>query len=349
MTYDALLLLSFGGPERTEDVIPFLENGKNVPRERMLEVAEHYYLFGGRSPINAQNRELIAALEAELTARGPALPIYWGNRNWHPMLAETLQQMRADGVQRALAFVTSTFGSYSGCRQYREDIERAQTSIGPGAPEIHKLRTFHNHPGFIEAVAAGIQQSLDQVPEARRAAAHLVFTAHSVPLSMAQTSPYVRQLEDACQLASQALPPVDGAPRPWALVYQSRSGPPGQPWLEPDIRDYIRERHATGGLEDLIVAPIGFLSAHMEVVFDLDTEAAELCQELGVAMYRAATAGVHPAFVSMIRELILERTEGHTPRFLGQMGAGWNVCPADCCPAPRRPEGKPPIKPAATP
>jgi ferrochelatase len=331
--YDALLLVSFGGPERTEHVIPFLENvlrGKNVPRERMLEVAEHYYHFGGKSPINEQNRALIAALECELDAQGPALPIYWGNRNWHPMLADTLGHMRADGIRRALAFATSAFGSYSGCRQYREDIERARTEIGSGAPEIHKLRTFHDHPGFIQAMADRVREALNRIPDDRRAAAPLLFTAHSIPISMAETSPYVAQLLESCGLVSQAVG------RPGALVYQSRSGPPMQPWLEPDVCDSIRQLHAGGGLKDLVLAPIGFLSDHMEVVYDLDTEAAALCRELGVNLSRAATVGVHPDFVSMIRELILERTEGRERRCLGTESAGRDTCGPDCCPPPKR-------------
>jgi ferrochelatase len=322
--YDALLLLSFGGPERAEDVLPFLENvlrGKNVPHERMLEVAGHYHHFGGKSPINAQSRALIAALECELKTHGPALPIYWGNRNWHPMLADTLRQMRDDGIGRALAFATSAFGSYSGCRQYREDIEKAREAVGPGAPEIHKLRTFHNHPGFIQAMADRVRSALSRIPEDRRAAAPLVFTAHSVPLSMAETSPYVAQLEESCRLVSQAVGHAG------TLVYQSRSGPPAQPWLAPDVCDYIRELHAAGGLADLILAPIGFLSDHMEVLYDLDTEAAALCRELGVALFRAATVGVHPAFVSMIRELILERMEDR---------ASCDACGPDCCLPPKR-------------
>jgi ferrochelatase len=331
--YDALLLVSFGGPERAEDVIPFLENvlrGKNVPRERMLEVAEHYYHFGGKSPINEQNRALIAALECELDAQGPALPIYWGNRNWHPMLADTLRQMQADGVRRVLAFATSAFGSYSGCRQYREDIERARAEIGPGAPEIHKLRTFHDHPGFIQAMADRVREALNRIPDDRRAAAPLLFTAHSIPISMAETSPYVAQLLESCGLVSQA---VDHA---GVLVYQSRSGPPTQPWLEPDVCDSIRQLHAGGDLTDLVLAPIGFLSDHMEVVYDLDTEAAALCRELGVNLSRAATVGVHPAFVSMIRELILERTEGRERRCLGRASAGCDTCGPACCPPPKR-------------
>ena len=284
--YDALLLVSFGGPERPDDVVPFLENvlrGKNVPRERMLEVAEHYYHFGGKSPINARNRALIAALEAELAEHGSALPIYWGNRNWHPLLADTVGRMQADGVRKALAFATSAFGSYSGCRQYREDIERARAAAGPGAPEIHKLPTFHNRSGFIRAMADRVRAALDAVPEERRASAPLVYTAHSVPLAMAQSSPYVAQLEDACRLVSQLVG------REGTLVYQSRSGPPSQPWLEPDVCQTIRQLHAAGGLADLVLAPIGFLSDHMEVVYDLDTEAAALCRELGVNLSRAST------------------------------------------------------------
>ena len=333
---DAVLIVAFGGPERKEDVLPFLENvlrGKNVPRERMLEVAEHYYHFDGKSPINAQNRALVAALDAELRAKGPALPIYWGNRNWHPMLADTIRQMRVDGIRNALALVTSAFGSYSGCRQYRENIERARAEVGEDAPEIHKLRTFHDHPGFIEAVADRVRIALGKIPDSRRAAARLVFTAHSIPRSMAETSPYVAQLSEACQLVSQAVG------RPGDLVYQSRSGPPTQPWLEPDVCDHIQQVHAGGGLTDLVLSPIGFLSDHMEVVYDLDTEAAALCRDLGVNLCRAATVGVHPVFVSTIRELILERTEGGARRSLGTLSA--DTCGPGCCPAPIRIPVKP--------
>ncbi len=343
--YDALLLVSFGGPERTEDVMPFLENvlrGKNVPRERMLEVAEHYYHFGGKSPINDHARALIAALEAELESHGPKLPIYWGNRNWHPMLADTLRQMKADGVRRALAFVTSAFGSYSGCRQYREDIERARAELGEGAPEVHKLRVFHNHPRFIEALTDRVREALNRVPEHRRAAARLAFTAHSIPATMAASSPYVRQLEEACRIVSQSLG------RWWTLTYQSRSGPPGQPWLEPDICDAIRAWSENGALTDLVVMPIGFLSDHLEVMFDLDTQAAELCRELGVGFYRAGTVGTHPAFVSMIRELILEQTQGAPARFVGAPPDP-DACGAQCCAAPQRPAARPPVRVEVTP
>lgn len=335
MTYDALLIVSFGGPERREDVIPFLENvlrGRNVPRERMLEVAQHYYHFDGRSPINDHNRALIAALDREFKACGPRIPIYWGNRNWHPLLGDTLRRMRADGVGRALAFPTSAFGSYSGCRQYLENIERAREECAPDGLEIHKLRTFHNHPGFLEAMAGQVRAVLQGVPPERSAQARILFTAHSIPQSMAAVSPYVAQLEESCHLVCQMLGRPDGR-----LVYQSRSGPATQPWLEPDIADAVRELHSQGGLKDLVVAPIGFLCDHMEVVYDLDTEIAGLCRQLGVNLFRAPTVGVHPAFISMIRELILERTEGAPRRAAGQMGASCDFCAADCCATARRP------------
>ena len=322
--YDALVVISFGGPESREEVLPFLENvlrGRNVPRERMLEVAEHYYHFGGVSPINGQNRALIAALEAELAAHGPALPVYWGNRNWHPFLADTVRRMRADGVRKALALATSAFGSYSGCRQYLEDIDRARAEAGEGAPQIHKLRTFHDHPGFLQAMGERVRDAFDAVPAERHASAPLIFTAHSIPLAMAASSPYVVQLEESCRLVGQAVG------RSWTLVYQSRSGPPGQPWLEPDVCAALRRLHAEGGIEDVVLAPIGFLSDHMEVVYDLDTEAAALCRELGVHLYRAGTVGVHPAFIAAIRELILERMEGRDVR----------PCAPECCAPPKRP------------
>jgi protoporphyrin/coproporphyrin ferrochelatase len=285
--FDALLIVSFGGPEKREDVIPFLENvlrGRNVPRERMLEVAEHYYHFDGRSPINDQNRELVAALRKAVD-----LPVYWGNRNWHPMLADTVRQMRDDGVRRAVAFATSAFGSYSGCRQYLENIEQARAIVGNGAPEIVKIRPFSAHPLFIEAMTDRVRAALDPLPGAR-----IVFTAHSVPVSMAEASPYVSQLENASRRVAEAV----GA-RQWKLVYQSRSGAPGQPWLEPDIRDYLREIRS-----DAVIAPIGFLSDHMEVIYDLDIEARAVCDELEVRMVRAATVGTHPAIIRMIAELI---------------------------------------------
>lgn len=330
VNYDAVLVVSFGGPEKREDVIPFLENvlrGKPVPRERMLEVAEHYYEFGGVSPINAQNRALIAALEKELQTHGPRLPIYWGNRNWDPMLPDALRQMRDDGIKRALGFFTSAYSSYSGCRQYREDIERAQAEVGEGAPEVHKLRAFYNHPGFIEATVDHVQKALNEIPADRRSTTQIVYTAHSIPLAMAAGCKYEVQLLETARLVSEAIGQDD-----WQLVYQSRSGPPSQPWLEPDVCDYLKQLPDQSRVTDVVVAPIGFISDHMEILFDLDTEAKQLCAELGLNMVRAKTASTHPRFISMIRELIEERISGTAERpALGKLGPSHDVCPVDCC------------------
>ena len=334
--YDAILLVSFGGPEGLGDVIPFLENvagGRKIPSERMLAVAEHYQHFSGVSPLNEQNRELIAALRQELVEHGPHLPVYWGNRNWHPMLAATMQQMTDDGVQRAIAFVTSAFSSYSSCRQYREDIQRARESAGAAAPEVDKLRVYYNHPGFIEPTVDHVRQALAKVPAERRSAAPLIFTAHSLPRSMAEGCNYQWQLQEACRLVSQRV-----GDNPWQLVFQSRSGPPQQPWLEPDVCDYIRQTHENKALTDVIIVPIGFISDHMEVIFDLDTEAKELCDALGIDLQRAATVGTDPRFVTMIRQLILERMSDEPDRpALGTHGPSHDVCPEDCCLAEIRP------------
>jgi ferrochelatase len=322
--YDALLLVSFGGPERREDVLPFLENvlrGRNVPRERMLQVAEHYYHFDGKTPINEQNRALISALRENFSEHGVRLPIYWGNRNWHPMLPETLQRMSNDGVRRALAFVTSAFSSYSGCRQYLDNIRDA---LGPSDLQIDKLRVFYNHPGFLEAMVECCGAAL-----AERPSADLIFTAHSIPVAMAQSSRYVEQLQESCRLVAEQLGRSD-----WRLVYQSRSGSPAQPWLEPDILDYLK---TIGAGREVVLAPIGFLSDHMEVLYDLDTEARGLCDQLGIRMVRAATVGVHPRFVAMIRELVAERTEGGPRLALGGHGPSHDSCAADCCPGLTRP------------
>jgi len=336
MCYDAILVVSFGGPESTEDVIPFLENvlrGRNVPRERMLAVAEHYYHFGGKSPINEQTRELIAALKNELAQHGPNLPVYWGNRNWHPLLAETLRKMKEDGVRRALAFVTSAYSSYSGCRQYREDIARAQSEVGPGAPEVEKLRAFFNHPGYIDATEDRLRDALQQLPGNARENMQIVYVAHSIPSSMANRCDYVRQLEEVRKLVSARLGITNDT-----LVYQSRSGAPGQPWLEPDILDYLREVKARDLASAVVLAPISFVSDHMEVLYDLDIEAQQLCNSLSLPMARAKTVGVHPRFISMIRELIVERiTPGTERRALGSLGPREDACAEDCCPAPQRP------------
>ena len=339
MNYDAILVVSFGGPESREDVIPFLENvlrRRNVPRERMLAVAEHYYHFGGKSPINQQTRDLISALEAELTRNGPTLPVYWGNRNWHPLLPDTLREMKQDGVRQALAFVTSAFSSYSGCRQYREDIAHAQSEAGPGAPEINKLRAFFNHPLFLEATAERVRDTLREVPSESRQNVQVIYTAHSIPVSMANTCDYVRQLEEVRRLISQQVGITHDA-----VVYQSRSGAPGQPWLEPDILDYLREVKARNTASAVVLAPISFISDHMEVLYDLDVEARQLCDSMSLPMARAKTVGVHPKFIAMIRELILERTSpGSERRACGSLGAREDVCAEDCCPAPQRPMGK---------
>ncbi|OYP37479.1 ferrochelatase [Rhodopirellula sp. MGV] len=336
LPYDSFLLVSFGGPEGPEDVMPFLENvlrGKNVPRERMLEVAEHYKTFGGVSPINDQNRELLDALKAEFAQNDVDLPIYWGNRNWNPLLPDVLQQMKADGRKRALAFFTSMFSSYSGCRQYRENIIDAQQQVGGGAPVVEKVRMGFNHPGFIDAVADGVKQSINEL-NSDASETTVLFTAHSIPMSMADNCDYVKQLKEACQLVADSAGVVD-----WKLVYQSRSGPPQQPWLEPDICDEIESMDSEKKIRHLVIVPIGFISDHMEVLYDLDDEAATLCNERGISMKRAATAGVHPSFVSMIRKLVQERLDGSVEKeCVGGLGPWHDVCPQDCCTyTPRRP------------
>jgi protoporphyrin/coproporphyrin ferrochelatase len=385
--FDALLLVSFGGPEGPDDVMPFLENvvrGKDVPRQRLLQVAEHYELFGGVSPINGQNRALLAALAAELHAFGLHLPIYWGNRNSHPLLADAVAQMAEDDIRNALALVTSAFGSYSGCRQYVEDIERARQEVGPDAPQIEKLRLFYNHPGFIEATTERVAAAWREIPQERRDDTLLLFAAHSIPLDAAACSPYERQLREACrlvaeQVASGQRPVASGrmaegrgdaqspnlqvskssnsdpqsvipnhsiaCPRPdalskgegtsgrwpWELVFQSRSGPASQPWLEPDIHDRIRRLPAEG-IQQIVVAPIGFLAENMEVIYDLDVEVAELCQQLGINMVRAGVVANHPRLVQMIRELVVERLDPSSPRLaLGPDGPWPDECPAGCC------------------
>jgi ferrochelatase len=327
--YDALLIVSFGGPEGMNDVIPFLENvthGRTIPRERLASVGEHYYQFSGISPINAQNRALIAALKTELAANGPDLPIYWGNRNWHPLLPDTLRQMQADGIHRALAFFTSAYSSFSGCRQYREDIQRAQAEVGPHAPVIDKIRVFYNHPGFIEPNIENLRAALDQIPEERRAAAHIAFTTHSLPMVMANNSAYVAQHLETCRLVAEGVGHAN-----WQLVYQSRSGPPHQPWLEPDIIEHL-EKLKADGVDDVIILPIGFISDHMEVLYDLDTEAAQTAKQLGLNLIRAATVSTHPKFIQMIRELIIERQSTNPDRrTLGIYGPNHDICGVGCC------------------
>lgn len=340
MSYDAILLVSFGGPEGRDDVLPFLENvtrGRNIPRDRLLEVAEHYYHFDGVSPINAQCRELISALQTELREHGIQLPVFWGNRNWHPLLPDTLQEMKDAGVRRALALVTAAYSSFSSCRQYRENVAEAQDAVGDGAPEVDKIRVFYNHPDFVAANAELVQKSLDQIPQERRDGVRLAFTAHSIPDSMADNCDYVKQLSESSRLVSEAVGIPDDR---WDLVYQSRSGRPQDPWLEPDICDHLTALHESG-VQDVVVVPIGFLSDHMEVLFDLDHEAREVCDSLGLNMLRAATVGTHPLFIGMIRKLILERIADEPKAAIGNFGPNHDQCPLDCCPAPRRP-GRPP-------
>jgi ferrochelatase len=312
-----------------DDVMPFLANvvrGRNVPPERLQQTASHYAHFGGRSPLPAQTRALVAAVEQQLAAHGPRLPVYLGNRNWHPFLADTLRQMARDGVKRALAFFTSAYGSYSGCRQYLENVAAARAEVGDEAPQVDKLRAFYNHPGFVEPLVELVGEALSRIEEPRRAGARLVFTAHSLPRALAASSPYEAELRETAGLVAQRL----GRPE-FALVYQSRSGPPSQPWLEPDIVEHLRAL-AADGVKDVVVAPIGFLSDHMEVVYDLDTDASARAGELGLNLVRAATVGTHPRFVRMIRELVVERIEGALDRpSLGTRGPAPDVCAAGCC------------------
>lgn len=324
--FDAILIVSFGGPEGPDDVMPFLENvtrGRGVPRERLLEVAHHYERFGGVSPINEQNRALIAALEPELRAAGVDLPIYFGNRNWHPLLTDTMRRMRDDGVRRALALFTSAFSSYSGCRQYREDLFFAQQAVGEEAPEVPRVRMFFNHPGFVEANVARVRDALAQLPDGET---HIAFAAHSIPLAMARNCAYEAQLRESSRLVADAVGVDD-----WAVVYQSRSGPPQVPWLEPDVCDHL-DAVAARGTRNVVISPIGFVSDHLEVLYDLDVEAREQADRLELNMVRAGTAGTHPAFVAGLRDLIVERMTQGAPRpALGRLGPSHDVCAPDCC------------------
>jgi ferrochelatase len=323
--YDALVVVSFGGPEGPDDVLPFLENvtrGRGVPRERLLEVAHHYERFGGVSPINEQNRALIAALGPELRAHGIDLPVYFGNRNWHPFLADTLRTMRNDGVRNALAFLTSAYSSYSGCRQYRENLFEAQQTAGADAPAVSRLRMLYNHPGFVEANADHVRAALAHVPDG----SHLAFAAHSIPVAMARNCAYESQLRETARLVAEAV----GVER-WEVVYQSRSGPPQVPWLEPDVCDHL-ERLRAGGAPGVVVSPIGFVSDHLEVLYDLDVEARERAVELGLPFARARSAGTHPAFVAAIGEAVAERLDPAAPRrALGRFGPSHDTCAPDCC------------------
>ena len=346
--YDALLLVSFGGPERPEDVVPFLRNvtaGKDIPDERLVEVGAHYDLFGGRSPINDQNRALLAAIREDLGSNGIEIPVYWGNRNWDPYLADTIAKMTADGITRAACLVTSAYSSYSGCRQYRENLADAVAKV-PGAPRLDRLRHYFNHPGFVEPNVDATLASLASLPDDVRREAHLVFVTHSIPLSMnAASGPigdaYVHQHRSVMDEISDRVREETGHRYPSSLVYCSRSGPPAVPWLEPDINDHLRALHARE-VPAAVLIPIGFVSDHMEVVYDLDTEAMATARELGMVCERAATAGVDPRFVAMVRDLLLERASverGEDPprAVVGAVPSAWDVCAAGCCANPRGP------------
>jgi protoporphyrin/coproporphyrin ferrochelatase len=332
--HDAFLLVSFGGPEGRADVIPFLQNvtaGRSVPPERLAHVAEHYYQFGGVSPINQQCRDLMAAIEKDFAAGGVDLPVYWGNRNWEPYLADTLARMAADGVSRALAFVTSAYSSFSSCRQYLGDIEAARLRVGESAPRVDKIRQYFNHPGYIASFASAAADAARSLPDVARDAFDLIFTAHSIPAGMAAASgpgggAYQAQLTEVASLVAAEI----GYQRPWQLAYSSRSGQPSQRWLEPDVNDLLAELAAAGS-RAVVVVPIGFVSDHMEVKFDLDVEAAETAARLGLGYARASTPGSDPRFVSMITDLVCERIEGGPVAALGSLGAGPDSCPAGCC------------------
>jgi len=350
--YEAILLVSFGGPERPEEVMPFLENvtrGRGIPAERLAEVGRHYLLLGGKSPINDQCRRLLAALTTELRRRGLQPPLYWGNRNWTPYLDTELQAIERDGYRRVLAVVTSAYPSYSSCRQYRENLFDAAQGT---RVQIDRIRHYANHPGFVQASVDASLKALDTLGE-RAAEARLVFVTHSIPTAMAETAgpaPRSRRggyvdwhaavaAEVAHRVARQRARSQDHD-----LVYCSRSGPPSQPWLEPDINDHLRQL-AGRGVSAVVVVPIGFVSDHMEVIFDLDTEAAATAEESGMAFARAGTAGDHPAFVGGLVDLMVERAaaaRGEEPArpVLGSAVVGWDECRADCCPNMREP-GRP--------
>jgi protoporphyrin/coproporphyrin ferrochelatase len=347
--YDALLLVSFGGPERPEDVVPFLENvtrGRGIPRERLEEVGEHYFLLGGKSPINELNRAFIAAIEEDFASNGIDLPVYWGNRNWDPYLADTLRQMKSDGIGRVACLVTSAYASYSGCRQYRENLADAVAELGAGAPRLDRLRHYFNHPGFVEPMVDATLAALAGFRDAVRHDAHILFVTHSIPLSMNDASgpdgeAYVGQHLSVAEEITERVRQETGHRYPTELVFCSRSGPAHVPWLEPDVNDRLSEL-AEDGVAGVVLVPIGFVSDHMEVVYDLDTEARATAEKVGLQFARAATAGLDPRFVAMVRDLLLERAAVErgadvARAVVGSRPPSWDVCPAGCCANPRGP------------
>jgi ferrochelatase len=344
-SFDALLLVSFGGPEGPDDVVPFLENvtrGRGISPERLKQVGEHYFQFGGVSPINGQNRRLLAALSVELSRRGIEIPVYWGNRNWQPYISDTVEQMQQDGIKRAVAFFTSAYSSYSGCRQYRENLAAARIEVGDSAPDIERLGPYFNHPGFIDPFVDNTITALAELSPTERTSARLVFTTHSIPSTMAESSgvptgAYVRQHREVATLVAQQVALRTGSTRQWDLVYQSRSGPPQVPWLEPDVEDHLGSLHEAG-VRAVVVVPIGFVSDHMEVVWDLDTQAVARAAALGMSMSRARTPGDDPRFVSMVADLLTERLDRVEPTDRlrwGAEGASPDRCAPGCCPNPR--------------
>lgn len=335
--YDAVLLVSFGGPERDEDVVPFLRNvtvGKDIPDERLKVVGEHYFGFGGKSPINDQNKALMQALERELAERRISIPIHWGNRNWEPYLPDALEGLRDEGAQRVVCIVTSAYSSYSGCRQYRENLHDAAQAV-PGSPHLDRVRHYFNLPGFISAMAQGVRDTLVGMPAHTR----LAFVTHSIPKTMNESSgptggAYVEQHLDAMRAILSQVGDYQAD-----LVFCSRSGPPGMAWLEPDISDHLRDL-ADAGTTHVVMIPLGFISDHMEVIYDLDTEAMSSAATLGLTARRAPTAGTHPDFVAGLVDLLLERAamaRGETldQPTVGSLGPCPSVCTQTCCPNPR--------------
>lgn len=343
--YDAVLLVSFGGPEAPDEVVPFLENvtrGRAIPRERLVEVGEHYFRFGGRSPINDQCRALLAAFEGELTRDGIDAPVYWGNRNWHPLLTDTLSRMRADGIRRAVCVFTSAYASYSGCRQYRENLAEARSGAGAETLRLDRVPQYFNRPGFVEPFVDGAVEALRELP----AGSPLVFVTHAIPETMNEASgpaggAYLAQHRDVAATVADRVRDRIGAPIAWDLAFCSRSGPPGQPWLEPDVNDHLRTVHDDGA-PGVALVPIGFISDHMEVLFDLDTEAAATAEKLGLDLRRVPTPGTDARFVGLLRELVLERAalargEQPSPVTYGRLGGAHAACRAGCCANPRGP------------